>query len=115
VVTVGRLGDMFGRVRMYNLGFVIFTVASIFLALLPSTGRAGAIELIIARMVQGTGGAFLMAAKRLSEYREIVASHGKDLAIGADGHGVGAFAFDGLHDFAFRSRPQLDLAIRGGG
>ncbi len=61
VVTVGRLGDIFGRVRMYNLGFVIFTVASIFLALLPSTGRAGAIELIIARMVQGTGGAVLMA------------------------------------------------------
>ena len=61
VVTVGRLGDIFGRVRMYNLGFVIFTVASIFLALLPSVGRAGAIELIIARMVQGTGGAFLMA------------------------------------------------------
>jgi MFS family permease len=61
VVTVGRLGDIFGRVRMYNLGFVIFTVASVFLALLPSVGRAGAIELIIARMVQGTGGAFLMA------------------------------------------------------
>ncbi len=61
VVTVGRLGDIFGRVRMYNLGFVIFTVASIFLALLPSVGRAGAIELIVARMVQGTGGAFLMA------------------------------------------------------
>ena len=61
VVTVGRLGDIFGRVRMYNLGFLIFTLASIFLALLPSTGRAGAIELIAARMVQGTGGAFLMA------------------------------------------------------
>jgi MFS family permease len=61
VVTVGRLGDIFGRVRMYNLGFVIFTIASIFLALLPSTGRAGAIELIVARMVQGSGGAILMA------------------------------------------------------
>jgi MFS family permease len=61
VVTVGRLGDIFGRVRMYNLGFVIFTVASIFLAVLPSTGLAGAIELILARMVQGAGGAFLMS------------------------------------------------------
>ena len=61
VVTVGRLGDIFGRVRMYNLGFLIFTFASIFLALLPSVGRAGALELIVARMVQGTGGAFLIA------------------------------------------------------
>ena len=61
VVTFGRLGDIYGRVRMYNLGFLIFTLASIFLALLPSVGRAGAIELIAARMVQGAGGAFLMA------------------------------------------------------
>ncbi len=55
------MGDIFGRVRMYNLGFVVFTVATIFLALLPNLGRLGAIELIVARMVQGTGGAFLMA------------------------------------------------------
>ena len=61
VVTVGRMGDIFGRVRMYNLGFLIITLASIFLALLPNVGRTGAVELIVARMVQGTGGAFLMA------------------------------------------------------
>jgi MFS family permease len=61
VVTLGRVGDMFGRVRMYNLGFAVFTLASIALSLTWSTGRAGAIELIAFRMVQGIGGAMLMA------------------------------------------------------
>ena len=42
VVNLGRLGDMFGRVRMYNLGFVIFTVASIMLSLVWSSGSTGA-------------------------------------------------------------------------
>ncbi|HVW18195.1 MAG TPA: MFS transporter [Solirubrobacteraceae bacterium] len=60
VVTVGRLGDMFGRVRIYNLGFVIFTVASLILALDPLDGRAGATYLIVFRVVQGLGGACLM-------------------------------------------------------
>ena len=61
VVTLGRIGDMFGRVRMYNLGFVIFTVGSILLSLTWSTGAAGAIELIAFRVVQAVGGALLMA------------------------------------------------------
>ena len=61
VVTFGRLGDMFGRTRMYNLGFAIFTVGSLLCALTWSTGAAGAIELIIFRLVQGVGGAFLFA------------------------------------------------------
>ena len=51
VVNLGRLGDMFGRVRMYNLGFVIFTVASIMLSLVWSTGPTGALELIVLRMI----------------------------------------------------------------
>jgi EmrB/QacA subfamily drug resistance transporter len=61
VVTFGRLGDMFGRTRMYNLGFAIFTVGSALCAITWSTGSAGAIELIIFRLVQGVGGAFLFA------------------------------------------------------
>ena len=61
VVGFGRLGDMFGRVRMYNLGFLIFTVASVLLALTWQTGDAGALWLIFWRIVQGVGGAFLMA------------------------------------------------------
>src|ERR1043165_11609 len=44
VVTFGRIGDMFGRVRMYNLGFLIFTIGSILLSLTWSTGPAGATE-----------------------------------------------------------------------
>jgi MFS family permease len=61
VVTLGRLGDMFGRVRMYNLGFVIFTLGALGAALTWSHGDAGALELIIMRMVQAVGGAMLMA------------------------------------------------------
>lgn len=61
VVTFGRIGDMFGRVRMYNAGFAVFTAASIGLAAMPFSGSVGASALIVLRIVQGVGGAFLMA------------------------------------------------------
>jgi MFS family permease len=61
VVTLGRLGDIFGRVKIYNLGFVVFTLASIALSLDPLTGGHGALWLIGWRMVQAFGGAMLMA------------------------------------------------------
>ena len=61
VVGFGRLGDMYGRVRMYNLGFVVFTVASILLAVTWQQGEAAALWLIGWRIVQGIGGAFIMA------------------------------------------------------
>jgi MFS family permease len=61
VVTFGRLGDIFGRVRMYNAGFFVFTVGSALLALTPMNGAAGALWLIGFRVVQGIGGALLMA------------------------------------------------------
>jgi MFS family permease len=61
VVAFGRLGDQFGRARMYNLGFAIFTVASIALSLLPGQGDFAAIYLISVRVVQGIGGALIMA------------------------------------------------------
>ena len=61
VVTLGRLGDMYGRVRIYNLGFVVFTLASIALSLDPLTGSGGALWLIGFRLVQALGGAMLMA------------------------------------------------------
>ncbi|EQD71946.1 transmembrane efflux pump (multidrug resistance related protein) [mine drainage metagenome] len=61
VVSLGRLGDMFGRVKMYNLGFVVFTVASLLLALDPFTARTGADWLIVGRIFQGIGAAFLIA------------------------------------------------------
>jgi MFS family permease len=61
VVTLGRLGDMYGRVRIYNLGFVVFTLASVALSLDPLTGTGGAMWLIGWRFVQAFGGAMLMA------------------------------------------------------
>jgi EmrB/QacA subfamily drug resistance transporter len=61
LVTFGRISDMFGRVRLYNLGFAIFTVGSILLFLTPGTGNTAALELIIFRLIQGIGGGFLFA------------------------------------------------------
>ncbi|SNY74303.1 MFS transporter [Paractinoplanes atraurantiacus] len=61
VVTLGRLGDMYGRVRIYNAGFAIFTVTSIILSLDPFGGGGGALWLIGWRVVQAIGGAMLMA------------------------------------------------------
>lgn len=61
LVSFGRLSDMYGRVRLYNLGFLIFTIGSILLSITPNTGSLGALELIFFRIIQGVGGAFLMA------------------------------------------------------
>jgi MFS family permease len=61
VVSLGRLGDMFGRVRMYNLGFAVYTLASLILTVDWLTGRAGALYLVGFRVMQGIGAAFLVA------------------------------------------------------
>jgi len=61
VVSFGRLGDMFGRVRMYNLGFAVFAVFSVLLSLTWLHGTAAAWWLISMRVLQGVGGAMLMA------------------------------------------------------
>src|SRR5256885_10318142 len=61
VVALGRLGDMSGRVKLYNLGFVVFTLASIALSLDPLQHSAGALWLIGWRVVQAVGGAMVFA------------------------------------------------------
>ena len=61
LVAFGRISDMYGRVKLYNLGFAVFTAGSILLYLTPNTGTTGALELIIFRIVQGLGAAFLFA------------------------------------------------------
>jgi MFS family permease len=61
IVSLGRLGDMFGRVRTYNLGFVIYTVASLLLTICWLQGQAGALYLIGFRVVQGVGAACILA------------------------------------------------------
>jgi MFS family permease len=62
VVLFGRLGDMYGRVRMYNLGFVVFTIAAMALSFDPFHLGGGALWLIGWRVIQGVGGAMLMAS-----------------------------------------------------
>lgn len=61
VISLGRLGDIMGRVRIYNLGFAVFSVASILLALDPYHAGSGALWLVLWRLVQGVGGAMLFA------------------------------------------------------
>ena len=61
LVTFGRLSDMFGRVRVYNLGFAVYTIGSILLYLVPDKGQMGALEILVFRLVQGVGGALIFS------------------------------------------------------
>ena len=61
VVALGRLGDIYGRVRIYNLGFAVFSATSLALSLDPLNGAGGALWLIGFRILQAVGGAMLMA------------------------------------------------------
>src|SRR5271163_4579107 len=61
VTTLGRLGDIYGRVRMYNLGFAVFTFFSLLLTVTWTSGHAAGIYLIVLRLFQGVGAAMLMA------------------------------------------------------
>src|SRR5471030_3033578 len=61
VVSFGRLGDMFGRVRMYNMGFVVYTFFSLLLSVTWMSGTAAALYLVIMRIFQGVGAAILIA------------------------------------------------------
>jgi MFS family permease len=61
VVSLGRLGDMYGRVKVYNLGFVVFSISSLILSVDPLHGAAGALWLILWRVVQAVGASMLFA------------------------------------------------------
>ncbi len=61
LVFCGRLSDMYGRVKMYNLGFLIFTIGSILLFFVTGSGNFAAMQIIVFRIIQGIGGAFLFA------------------------------------------------------
>ncbi|WP_132432822.1 MFS transporter [Pseudonocardia endophytica] len=95
VVGFGRLGDMFGRVRMYNLGFAVFTVASILLWLTWQQGDAAALWLIGWRIVQGIGGAFLMANSS-AILTDAFPREQRGLALGINGVAAIAGSFLGL-------------------
>ncbi len=81
VVAFGRLGDQFGRARMYNLGFAIFTVASVALSLLPGSGGFAATYLIVVRIIQGVGGALIMA-NSTAILTDAFPAHQRGLALG---------------------------------
>src|SRR5690242_21207881 len=61
LVTFGRISDIFGRVKLYNLGFAVFTVGSILLFITPGSGNTAVIQMIIYRLIQGVGAGFLFA------------------------------------------------------
>jgi len=95
VVAFGWLGDRYGRVRMYNAGFAIFTVGSLLLAATPFMGTAGALWIIAMRIVQGIGGAFLFAnsAAILTDAFPVTQ---RGLALGINGVAAIAGQFIGL-------------------
>jgi MFS family permease len=95
VVGFGRLGDMFGRVRMYNFGFAIFAIASIFLGITWQQGDAAALWLIGWRIVQGIGGAFLMANSS-AILTDAFPVHQRGTALGINGVAAIAGSFLGL-------------------
>lgn len=61
LVAFGRISDMFGRVKLYNLGFAVFTAGSILLFITPGSGDTAALEMVIFRLIQGVGAGFLFA------------------------------------------------------
>ncbi|HEY7598261.1 MAG TPA: MFS transporter [Actinophytocola sp.] len=95
VVSFGRLGDMYGRARMYNLGFLIFTISSILLAVTWMSGDAAAVWLIGWRVVQGIGGAFLMANSS-AILTDAFPANQRGLALGINGVAAIAGSFLGL-------------------
>jgi EmrB/QacA subfamily drug resistance transporter len=95
VVTFGRLGDMFGRTKMYNAGFAIFTLASVALALTPGLGSHAALYIIIMRIVQGVGGSLLLA-NATAILTDAFPSHQRGLAMGINTIAVIAGSFIGL-------------------
>src|ERR1700676_2409745 len=95
VVTAGRLGDMYGRTRVYNIGFAIFTLSAVGLSLVWSKGSAGAIELIILRLVQAVGGAMVMATGA-AILTDAFPPHQRGLALGVNQIAAMAGSFIGI-------------------
>ncbi|EGD56170.1 MFS transporter [Gordonia neofelifaecis] len=95
VVSFGRLGDMYGRARMYNMGFAVFTISSIFLAITWFDGSEAAIWLIFWRVIQGIGGAFLMANSS-AILTDAFPADQRGLAMGINGVAAIAGSFLGL-------------------
>ncbi len=95
VVSLGRLGDSLGRVRMYNLGFVVFTAGSVALALTPFSAGGGALWIIGWRLVQAIGGAMLFA-NSTAILTDAFPPHHRGMALGVNQIAAVAGSFLGL-------------------
>jgi MFS family permease len=95
VVSLGRLGDILGRVRMYNLGFAVFTFFSILLLVTPFDHSAGALWIIGMRVGQGLGGALLFANSS-AILTDAFPEHQRGLALGINGVAAIGGSFIGL-------------------
>jgi MFS family permease len=95
VVSLGRIGDMYGRVKMFNLGFAIFTIFSILLSVTWMTGSAAALWIIFMRLGQGVGGAFLFANSS-AILTDAFPQNERGLALGINGVAAIGGSFIGL-------------------
>src|SRR3954470_25031646 len=95
VVSLGRIGDMYGRVKMFNLGFAIFTIFSILLSVTWMTGSAAALWIVIMRLGQGVGGAFLFANSS-AIITDAFPQNERGLALGINGVAAIGGSFIGL-------------------
>jgi MFS family permease len=95
VVSLGRIGDIYGRARMFNLGFAVFTLFSVLLSLTFLTGPAGALWIIIMRVFQGVGGALLFANSN-AILTDAFPSYELGRAMGISGVGAVSGSFVGL-------------------
>jgi MFS family permease len=95
VVLLGRLGDIYGRVKIYNLGFLVFAVSSVALSLDPLDQGAGAMWLIVGRVIQGVGGAMIFA-NSTAILTDAFPSHQRGMALGINNVAAVAGSFLGL-------------------
>jgi MFS family permease len=95
VVSLGRLGDMYGRTKMYNLGFAVFTFFSLLLTVTWMTGTSGAIWIIVMRVFQGVGGAMVFA-NSAAILTDAFPSHQRGMALGINGVAATSGTFIGL-------------------
>jgi MFS family permease len=95
VVSLGRIGDIYGRVRMFNLGFAIFTLFSILLSVTWMTGTAAALWIVLMRLGQGVGGAFLFANSS-AILTDAFPQNQRGLALGINGVAAIGGSFIGL-------------------
>lgn len=95
LVSAGRISDIYGRVRLYNLGFAIFTVGSLLCFFVQGQGNSAVIQLILFRVVQGVGGAFLFA-NSAAILTDAFPPHERGLAMGINQIAMIAGTFFGL-------------------